>query len=229
MRGEDSGGLDYICMLGLISSPERSTARGALEEALADPDHPINSSFLYTLRMINSDPNAPNTNWRESQQRVVEELVAALPAKRGNALSISLSTAVNEVWNGNVVPQQTQEKLVSQLISMFDQLPVNEQNSLLSYRWDKIKSPAILPILKRLAQSYRDFPEMRESNAYDSLQLSANALRHWYELTAGASAIITEISGRVHVFDAGCSAYSRMRHFPRSTLRWLNTSPRVRI
>jgi hypothetical protein len=204
MRGEDSGGLDYVCMLGLISSPEREIARTALEEGLTDPDHPIDGNFLYALRMINSDPNAPNANWRETQQRVVEELVAALPAKRGKALSISLSTAVNEAWNGSAVPKQTQEKLVGQMISMFDQLPVNEQNSLLSYRWDKIRSPAILPILKRYAQSYHDFPEMSESKAFDSLQLSASALRRWYELDpAGARpAIITEISRPRPRFDA---------------------------
>ena len=204
MRGEDSDGLDYICMLGLISSADRSVARSALEEALADPDHPIDGNFLYALRMVNSDPNAPTANWREAQQKVAEELFAALPGKRGKALSISLTTAVNEAWNGNAVPPQTQEKLVSQLISMFDRLPLKEQNSLLSYRWDKISSPAMLPILKRLAQSYHDFPEMRESNAYDALQLSASALRHWYELDpAGARpAIITEIKRPRPRFDA---------------------------
>jgi hypothetical protein len=147
-------------MLGLISSPERSVARSALEERLADPDHPIDSNFLYALRMISSDPNVPNANWREAQQRVVEELFAALPSKRGKALSISLSTAVNEAWNGDA-PRQTTNKLVSQLVSMFDQLPLNEQNSLLTYRWEKIKSPAMLPMLRRYAQSYHDFPEMR--------------------------------------------------------------------
>ena len=89
MRGEDSNGLDYVCMLGLISSPERSAARSALAEALADPDHPVDSTFLYALRMVNSDPadpNAPNANWREDQQRVLEELIAALTSKRGKAL-----------------------------------------------------------------------------------------------------------------------------------------------
>lgn len=116
--------------------------------------------------------------------------------KRGKALSISLSTAVNEAWNGNALPRQTTDKLVSQLVSMFDQLPLNEQNSQLSYRCDKIGSAAMLPILRRYAQSYHDFPEMREASAYNSLQLSASALRHWYELDpAGARpVIITEIS-----------------------------------
>jgi len=196
MRGEDSSGLDYICMLGLISSPERSVARTALEEALADPDHPIDGNFLYALRILNSDSNAVDTNWRAAQQRAVEELVAALPAKRGKALSISLSTAVNQAWDLNAVPKQTTDKLVTQLVSLFDQLSLEEQNTLLSFRWDKIKSVALLPILKRYAQSYRDFPEMRESHAYDSLQVSAAALRRWYELDpAGARpAIIKEIT-----------------------------------
>ena len=204
MRGEDSSGLEYICMLGLISAPDRSVARTGLEEALADPDHPIDSKFLYALRTINSDPNSPNANWRQAQQKVAEELFAVLPGKRGKALSISLSTAVNEAWNGNNVPRQTIDKWIAQLVSMFDQLPSNEQNTLLTFRWDKIKSPALLPILKRYAQSYRDFPQMRESKAYDSLQLSAAALQRWYELDpAGARpAIITEITRPRPRFDA---------------------------
>ena len=204
LRGEDPSGLDHICMMGLISSPERSVARTALEEALADPDHPVDSNFLYALRMVHSDTNVPNANWRETQQRVVEELIAALPSKRGKALSISLSTAVNQAWNLNALPQQTTDKLVGQLVSLFDQLPLNEQSNLLSFSWAKIKSPEMLPILKRYAQSYRDFPQMRETNAHTSLQLSASALRGWYELDpAGARpAVITEITRPRPRFDA---------------------------
>jgi hypothetical protein len=203
MRG-DPGGLDHVCMLGLISAPERSVARTALAEALADPDHPIDATFLYALRTVNSDPNASNVNREEAQQRIVEELLAALPGKRGKALSISLSTAVNQAWTLTALPPQTTDKLISQLVSMFDQLPSSEQNNLLSFRWNKIKSPSLLPILKRYAQSYRDFPQMRESNAYNSLQLSAAALRRWYELDPDGArpAIITEITRPRPRFDA---------------------------
>ena len=196
MRGEDSGGLDYLCMLGLISSPERAVARSALEEALADPDHPIDSNFLYTLRMLNSDPGIGNANWREDNQRAVEQLVAALPIKRGNALSVSLATALAQAWDLAALPKETTDKLIGQLTSMFDQLPLKEQNTLLTFRWNKIASPAMLPILRRYAQSYRDFPEMREVTAYDSLSLSGSALRHWHELDPvdARPAVITEIS-----------------------------------
>lgn len=204
LRDEDSGGLDYLCQLGLIASPERAVARLALEEALADPDRPINSTFLYTLRMVRSDSTATDAERLEVQQKIIEELILALPNKRGKALSISLSTAVHEAWNGNALPQQTTDRLVNQLLSMFDQLPLNEQNNLLTYGWDQIKNPAMLPLLRRYAQSYRDFPEMRESNAYDSLQLSASALERWYELdpVAARPAIIKEITRPRPRFDA---------------------------
>jgi len=204
LRGEDSGGLDYVCTLGLISSPEREAVRSALEHELVDPDHPISDNFLYTLRTINPNGEAPNQDWRDAQRKAVEALVEALPAKRGKALMVSLNTAVNEAWNAPDLPQQTTEKLVEQMVSMFDQLPLEAQNNLLTYRWDKIARPYMLPILRRYAQSYRDYPEMREVNAYNSLQLSASALRHWYELDpAGArSAIIGEIIRPRPRFDA---------------------------
>jgi hypothetical protein len=204
MRDEDSDGLDYLCMLGLISSPEREAARDALEEALADPDRAIGGSFLYALQMINSEPGAGNTNWQTERQRAFEKLVAALPAKRGKTLSISLSAAVSEAWNGNVLPRQATDKLVNQLLSMFDQLSVNEQNQLLEYNWDKIGGAAMLPILRRYAQAYRDFPLMAESRASDSLQLSATALQRWYELDPAAArpAIITEIKRPRPRYDA---------------------------
>lgn len=204
MRGEDPGGLDYTCSLGLISTPERAAARSALEAALADPDHPIDGLFLNTLHKVNSDPGAANENWREGQQRVVEQLIAALDTKRGKALSISLSTAVNESWNLEALPKEPTDKLVSQLVLMFDQLPLQQQNTLLTFRWNKIGGPAMLPILKRYAQAYRDFPEMRDSNASASRELSASALTRWHELDpAGARpAIIKEISRPRPRFDA---------------------------
>lgn len=196
MRGEDSGGLNYICSLGLISTPERAVAQSALEEALADPDQPIDAIFLSTLRMVYTDPGATNANWQENQQRAVEKLIAALNTKRGKAFSVSLSTAVNNAWNSVALPKETTDKLVSQLLSMFDQLPLSEQNSLLSDHWNKIGSAAMLPLLKRYAQAYQDFPQMREAKTYETLQLSATALKRWYELEpAGARpAFISEIS-----------------------------------
>ena len=201
---EPTGGLEYLCMLGLLSSPETAVARRALEDELRNPDHAVEQSFLYALRTLESDPTDKGAHWREDQQRVLEQLITALPSKRGKALSVSLATAVNEAWNSDAVPKQTTDKLVQQLIAMFDQLPLEQQSMLLTYRWSKVASPAMLPILQRYAQAYPQFKTVGEPGANESLQLSASALRHWYELDpAGARpAIIREILRSPPRFDA---------------------------
>jgi hypothetical protein len=195
-RGEDNGGLDYICMLGLISSPDPDGARHALERELDEPDHPISDNFLYALRTLAAGPGMPDQDWKKDERQVLEALVSALSAKRGKALTMSLTTAVNKAWNGAELPEQTTKALVNQMVSLFDQLPLDGQALLLTYRWDKIAGPNMLPILRRVAENYQDFSQMREMNAYRSLGLSVSALQHWYELDpAGARpAIIREIS-----------------------------------
>ncbi|PWT87769.1 MAG: hypothetical protein C5B55_14255 [Blastocatellia bacterium] len=204
LTGDPDDTLKYVCSLGLIASPQRDVARTTLAKELADPDHAIDGTFLYTFRMVSAEAGEVNANWREEQHLALESLINALPAKRGKALSISLSTAVNEAWNDDTSPQRITDALVKQLVSLFDQLPLNEQNMLLDDRWSKIAGPAMLPLLRKYAQRYRDFPEMRESNAYDTLRLSGNALRRWYELdpVGARPAIIAEISRPRPRFDA---------------------------
>lgn len=161
MRGEDPGGADYTCMLGLLFSPEPAAARRALDDALADPDHPIAGAFFAALQGIRSAPEDRAAHWREDQQKAVEDLLAVLPTKRGKALPVSLSTAVQAAWNGAALP-------------------------------------------KRYAQAYRDFPNMRASPAYESLQLSEKALLRRYEMdpSGARSAIIKEITRPRPRFDA---------------------------
>jgi hypothetical protein len=186
-RGEDNGGLDYVCMLGLISSPDPVVARRALEHELVEPDHPISDNFFYALQTLTAGPGMPNQDWKKGERQVLEDLVSALPAKRGEALTVSLTTAVNKAWNGVELPEQTTNALVKQMVALFDQLPPDSQALLLTYRWDKIAGPNMLPILRRVAENYQEFPQMREMNTYRSLDLSASALQHWYELDpAGA-------------------------------------------
>jgi hypothetical protein len=203
MRGEDPGGLDYICSLGLISAPDREVARKAMAEALSAPDQPISQNFLYTMTTVDSDPDDQREHWRQDQRKSVEDLIAALPDKRGKALLLSLSTAVNEAWNVDL-PKEISDKLADPLIAVFDQLPAEEQNNLLTYRWDKIGGPRMLPILKRYAQSYRETPQTQDFPFYNSKQLSATALQRWYELDPQGArpAVIAEIIRPRPRFDA---------------------------
>src|ERR1700733_659078 len=99
--------------------PARSlepSARKALETALVDPDRAIGSRFLYALQTVSADPKDRATNGQQTRQRVLAKLVAALSKKRGDPLSISLTTAANEAWNGTPLPSSTTDALVQQLI-----------------------------------------------------------------------------------------------------------------
>lgn len=204
MRADEPGGIEYVAMLGLISAPDREFARSVLTDELSEPDHPIDQNFLFAMRTLNSAGNGPGANWQEEQSRVVAQLVAVLSKKRGPALSESLTTALNAAWDSQALPKATTDVLVEQLVTVFDQLPARDQNFLLSYRWDKISGAQMLPIVKRYAQAYKDFPEMRESNAFESIQLSGSALKHWYEMDPEGArpAIIKEISRPRPRFDA---------------------------
>jgi hypothetical protein len=194
MRGTSDDNLDYVFSLGLIAAPDHEFARASMLKALADPDQPIDGNFLYTLRVLSiSALNDPA--WREQQVKDIEQLINVLPDKRGKAQAVSLKTALDEAYEFDVLPKPTLEGLAKQLLSMFDQLSVEQRNQLLRQHWDKIANPALIPLLKRYALAYQDFPEMRDSKAYDSLELSGSALQHWYELDPSGArpAIIAEI------------------------------------
>jgi len=199
MRGEDQGGLDYICMLGVAYSPLPDVARSAVQEALVDPNHPITQNFLYMMRTLDPNNRASATDaqhWRDERRRTLEELIAVLPKKQGKALAVSLSTAVNEAWDVPDLPKAMTDRLVEELVLIFDQLSTQEQNLLLTYRWDKIASPKLVPLLRKVAEHYEYFPHLREMNAYDKLLLSGSALRDWYEVDPEGArpAVIAEIS-----------------------------------
>ncbi|MEY2493757.1 MAG: hypothetical protein QOJ45_249 [Verrucomicrobiota bacterium] len=200
---EDPGGLDFECFLGLVTSPEREIARSALEDALADPDHPIGETFLYALGVVNSDGAGRDVAPSE-QQKVLEKLLRALPNKRGHALAVSLTTAVNDAWILKTLPKPTVDALVNQLVAIFGELPIAAQNKLLSDRWEDIASPALLPLLRQWAQDPRGFSE-RGKDRYESRRLTLNALKRWFDLDPASARpiVIQEITRPRPRFDAG--------------------------
>ena len=201
LRGDESDNHDFTCYIGLISSPARATARDALIREMADPDHPINDTFLDTLRMV--EPEHRTDQYTEDGQRIrneelakeLQKLLAVLPDKRGRALAVSLSTAVDDAWTLKV-PRATLDKLVSQLVAIFDQLPPSEQSLLLNYRWETIAGPSMLPIVKRYAQLSAKALEEHGANQPDTRDILTGAIKRWFELDPvdARSYIINEIT-----------------------------------
>src|SRR5439155_3267191 len=98
LRGESRGNLDFVCYIGLVSSPERAVAREALEEALANPDHPIDDTFLDALIYVESDNARHDVTRTEDEQKALEKVARALRNKRGKALHVSLYGVLDHVW-----------------------------------------------------------------------------------------------------------------------------------
>jgi hypothetical protein len=197
LRGEDSH-TDWDCMFGLIGSPHRDTGLEEMSKLLEDADFPVSDLFLTTMSVLPLDPKeAPGSLRKQRDENLKafrQRLVSALPNKRGKALAVSLDTAM--LGMDPKMPPELKGKLVSQLIETFPALPVEKQTTWLQYRWQEVAGPGWLPVLRPLANRYEDFPEPRLMSAYESLQLSAAALKRWYELDpeGARGAVITEIS-----------------------------------
>ena len=155
LRAEDRRRGNFHCYIGLITSPEREVARQALEGVLADPDRPISDTLLDALVWLENHGEKRHANSADGTRKVFEKAANTLALKRGDSLRVSLYSLLNEIWvrgGRDILTEDTLERLVSQLVETWDQLPVKQQTELLEYRWEKIKTPGLLPVLKRCAQ-----------------------------------------------------------------------------
>lgn len=191
-----SDGFGGTCYFGIVYSPERAVARDALEAALAEPDRPIDDNFIDTLVAVERRDDNDEAASLGDEQKALEKIVRVLPDKRAEVFPPSLYSLSNYFWvrGGKLLPKDTVDRLVEQLLAIFDQLTPEQQNSLLSYRWEDIKRPALIPLLKRCAE--QDSSDPHQDIHYNARTLAALAIRRWFELDpAGAwPAIISEMS-----------------------------------
>jgi hypothetical protein len=199
MRGEDSH-TDFEFMFGLVGSRFRDVGLAEMRRLLADPDHPVSSSFLYALTVLMRDGGTPPEGRmdedRRNREAVQRELLDAISQKRGKALALTLNTVLETGGYAGGKPQQTDGRMAARVAAVFDQLPADKQAGILAGRWDLIKGPEMLPVLRRYALRYQEFNVPNEENAYNSLHVSGAALRHWYELNPDEArpALIREVT-----------------------------------
>lgn len=192
------------CHFGIVYSPERAVAREALEQALAEPDRPIDLTFLDTLIEVEQGDIKDEVAARKDEQKVLQDVARVLPGKCGEALLVSLYSLLDHFWirgGKDLLPKDTVDRLVEQLIAVFDRLTMEQQASLLSNRWENIKSPALLPLLKRYSQ--QNFSDVSPAEYAYAIGIPGVALRRWFELDPASArpAIIKEISQPKPRFD----------------------------
>lgn len=197
LRGENNN-TDFQCMFGLIGSPNRQIGFTEMDRLFDDPEFPISGLFLTTMSILPLDPSESSKSLndeREANMSVLRQRLATSVAdKQGKALAVSLDTLLGD--SGSRLSAENRSRLVPQLVQVFPLLSASEQAAWLQDRWDDIRSPAWVPVLRKIALRYHDFSELREEHAYESLQVSSAALVRWYELdpTDARDAVIAEIT-----------------------------------
>jgi hypothetical protein len=183
---------EYQYQFGLYGSPERTFIVSEMERQLDAPDHPITGAFIWTLAfsawaLTNPPPLPPypvddeakQASWqllraqrrdamKSLEDKYEQRLAVAVSRKVGPALAISLTTIF-----GNAADVPPTAEVQARLASVFFDLPPDRQASLLEYNWQRLASPAMLPVLRKV---YENPPRT------DWRDLRSLALRRLYEL-----------------------------------------------
>lgn len=171
---------------GLISSPHRDFVIETLESQLTSPSQPVSGSWLGLLVQLalTAQLRRPATDqealWSEYWQRRRElyepiqakyaaRLAQSLHLKTNKAKAVSITTLLDLKWDQTKLPDIT---------SFFNDLPRQEQRSLLEHRWKQVASDSLLPILRQL---YRREPAGSSDEGREIRELSTSALKRIYE------------------------------------------------
>ena len=195
---DDERGVSSLCLFGLIGSSNRMAVLEELKKLLADPDFPVSANFLMAMSILPLDPNGSPEDLlkqRSANMKAAQnELVNALPKKKGKALDESLNTAMQNM--DSTVVTELKSKFIVQLIESFNQLSIEDQLRWLERDWPKVKDPAWLPTLRAIASQFTEFvPPRLSTEERQSLKLTSIALTRWYDLDpeGARGAVIAEI------------------------------------
>jgi hypothetical protein len=185
-------GCNFDYMAGLFGAPNREHVVRQMEGGLPAPDQPVTQSYLRTLATLSvylQHPEFRPAQTREAKGRLssggemsrhpdlteaasavyADMLAAALPEKTGRARAITLAEqlappARSSPGSGSPVARE-------QLATAFLELPPERQANLLEFEWPTIASPAMVPVLRRLAESSptasRSVPDLALRRLYD--------------------------------------------------------------
>ena len=197
MGSEDA---EWDFAAGLIGTPDRDAALEEMKTLLADPSFPVSARFISTMSVLavpeEASPKTAPQLRADAEAGFRQDLIAALPAKQGTAAAVSTQTIVEEsAIRSQSLPPDLKRGMTRALVTNFDKLSVEKQAELLQYRWPALDHEEMLPLLRKVATQYEDFPQLRAINAWNSLAASGAALQHWYELAPDEArpAIIKEI------------------------------------
>jgi hypothetical protein len=174
----DGGNSDWEFEAGLIGSPARSAGLEEMKRLLVKPDFPVTGRFLSTMSVLALPEDASDNVPEQREQAEAEfrqELISAIGQKQGAAGAASNSSIVEDAAiHSPPLSADLRRATTRQLVDSFDSLPLQQQYSLLAFRWSALDHEEMLPLLRRIAR--RDLGEVWSDKA------SAAALGRWYEM-----------------------------------------------
>jgi hypothetical protein len=186
--GETQKPGQFDMMLGLFSSPFPDIAIKAMRAEFAAPEHAMDAMYLDTLveLQIASDPAwsiteggaSPSDLWKRRQEHYKElmrtevaDLASVVSRKSGPARAITLNGMLREVSDDPPLVQAIRPAL----IASWKDLPSNTQQQMITYFWQALDGPEMLPVLRSILAG--PSPPARTMSS----EMRNAALRHIYE------------------------------------------------
>ncbi len=154
---------NYEVQKCLQRSPNVANGIEKMQRLLVDPGVAVSPGFFQALvLLLNLDASKKAGVSLLSHQVVNNErdtLFAALPQKRGEAQVSSLVTVLQNpprsepTASGSVYELPFAPPVIAAAATSFDRLPLDFQERLLQDAWDSVRSPAMLPVVRRKAQA----------------------------------------------------------------------------
>ncbi|MEZ5427622.1 MAG: hypothetical protein R2747_15235 [Pyrinomonadaceae bacterium] len=196
--------------IGLFGSPEREFIVNEMEKMLVSPNFSVTNGFFKMLVNLSYFLNNPETEKSESkdfetrlkkakeekdliQLNYLESLLRALANKDKSAFAKSLETYFSFHAKGE---KQPPAELKNALTNGFGELPKGTQQIILANSWDKLKNPAMLPVLQAIYNNFgrpNPYPEAFED--YYDRELFNLSIKGIYDLdpNIGKQIILTEL------------------------------------
>lgn len=214
--GRGDKNCEFENYLGLYGSPERKFIVNEMEQMILSPDYAVTDIFFQMLLRLDYFLNNPKTERSESEDyetrtkkeeniknliklNYLEKFAKALPNKNKNVFQRSLETYFSFHGKGEKQPPL---ELTNAMVNGFGKLSKRTQWTILQNSLDKLKTPAMLPVLQNIYNSL-ERTNLEEVGDFYNKDLINQSIRGIYHLdqNIGKQIILDEIrrpKQRVH-------------------------------
>ena len=148
-------GTSWDLMAGLIGTAHRDFARKELERQMSEPDVAITGDYISALVRLQSRGDADDKNWLERSDALYRKAAEFVRAKQGLARAETVRAILSRPGRQGEMEPVT-ELPGEEVAAAFEALPPDQQETMLGSFSARIKIPAMIAPLKKLAAQAGD-------------------------------------------------------------------------